>query len=199
MNTIKENQKVALKLERAQTRKRMSSMLDRFTEQLLQMDNDKKTLNEMMEWLKTQEINTADSTLSDFLTSRRRRREVEAQLDGEKDVLVTVQQWHEANPNPSLEAVMERLKMLAINLSVQKEADPEVLRLAERLAGTASRVDYRTRKLVMEEAKHAEWVKCEQARGFEFCLREAKKYPAVVELYQVAFEALEKCRKENGE
>jgi len=81
-----------------------------------------------------------------------------------------------------------------------------VLKLADRLAWTASRVandrsrtEYRTQKLIMEREKHAEWVKCEQARGYEFCLNEAKKYPAVVEMYRAAFDALEKCRKENGE
>ena len=68
-----------------------------------------------------------------------------------------------------------------------------------RFTNDQSRAEYRASKLVMEQEKHAEWVKCEQARGFEFCLVEANKYPAVVDLYRAAFDALEKCRKENGE
>jgi hypothetical protein len=197
MKTTTQND--ASKPRQGSARKQMPSKLNPFTEQLLRMGDESKTLNEMAEWLKTQDVETSLNNVSAFLISRRRQREMAAQLELEKDVLLTVQQWNEANPNPSLEAVMERLKMLAINLSMTKEASPEVLRLADRLAGTASRVDYRERKLVMEEAKHAEWVKCEQARGFEFCLIEAKKYPAVVELYRAAFEALEKCRKESGQ
>ena len=213
MKTPNEHPNAVLKLKCALERKQVPSKLDPFTEQLLRMDTEKKTLNEMLIWLAGQGMETSDSTLSDFLISRRRRREVETQLDLEKEVLLTVQQWNDANPNPSLEAVMERLKMLAINLSMTKEAAPEVLRLADRLSQTAirfvsaqsretndrSREDYRRRKLVMEEAKHAEWVKYERTRAMELCLDESKKYPDIANMYRAAFDALRKRRKENGE
>jgi len=54
-----------------------------------------------------------------------------------------------------------------------------------------SRADYRERKLVMEESKHAERMKDERMRGWELCLDETKKYPGVAELYRAAFAAHE--------
>jgi hypothetical protein len=187
-------------------RKRVPSKLDPFTEQLLRMDDEMKTIPEMVAWLKTQSIETSVNNVSVFLTSRREKREAKQQYDGEKNPIEAFQEWLEENPNATLEAVMERFKMLALNLSLKKEAAPEVLKLADRLSQTVirfinaqSREDYRKHKLIMEQEKHAEWVKCEQGRALEFCLDEAKKYPAVADMYRAAFNELEKCRKENGE
>src|SRR6185295_12369518 len=49
------------------------------------------------------------------------------------------QEWLAEGPPTSLEAVMERFKLLALNLSLYPGAPPEVLRLADRLATTAIR------------------------------------------------------------
>src|SRR5450756_68464 len=130
MNTSTKNQNEAAQPKPKSARKRIPSILDPFTEPLLQMDTEKKTLNEIIEWLKSQGMETATSTLSDFLISRRRRRQMKEQLNGEKDAVESFQEWSKENPNPTLEAVIERLKMLALSLSMQQEAAPEVLKLA---------------------------------------------------------------------
>jgi len=190
MNTALENQNVELKQRRKALRKHVPSKLEPFTEPLLQMEVEDKTIDQMLDWLKEREVITARSNLSTFLKNKREEREATEQLDSHKNLHETVQKWLKENPDPKLEAVIARLKMLALNLSMQKEATPEVLKLADKLVGTVSRTDYRARKLVMEEAKHAEWVKCEQARGLEFCLNEAKKYPAVADMFRSTFAAL---------
>jgi len=56
MKTSTENLTEAVKPKRALVRKRVPSMLDPFTEQLLQMDAETKPLHEMMAWLKIQKI-----------------------------------------------------------------------------------------------------------------------------------------------
>jgi hypothetical protein len=203
MKTINDNQNTTLKLKRALARKRVPSMLTPFTEQLLQMDTEQKTLKEMMEWLEVHKIKTSDSTLSDFLISRRRRREMTQQLNVEKDAFVAVRDWVHENPDASLEALIERFKMLALSLSMTKEAAPEVLKLADRLAWTASRVandqsreDYRSRKLVMEEAKHAEWKRDDEAKALDLCLKESDKYPQVSEMFTAVFVALKQAKEE---
>jgi hypothetical protein len=192
MNTPITNQNETTK-PRLSARKQIPSILDPFTEPLLRMDDEKKTIHEIVTWLKTQGIETSGPNVSKFLTKRRAKR----QYDGEKSPIEAFQEWIAENPNATLEAVIERFKMLALSLSLKQEAAPEVLKLADRLAGTASRVandqsraDYRARKLFMEEQKHAEWIKCEQTRALELCLGEAKKNPEVVGLFRKAFNAL---------
>ena len=192
MKTSPENQNEAMPPARVSGRKKVWSMFDPFTEPLLRMDEAGKSLAEMLAWLEPQGIVTSVANLSAFLIRRRANQ----QLDGERNLVEAVQQWFAENPNPKLEAVIERFKLLALNLSMQKEAVPEVLRLADRLAGTAIRADYRTRKLVMEEAKHAEWVKCERTRGLEYCLILAKEHPAVADMFRSTFAALKKCQEE---
>jgi hypothetical protein len=206
MNTATANQIEAVKPLQVSDRKRVTSMLDPFTEPLLEMDDATKSLKVMVAWLKTQGVEAKVSNLSAFLISRRRRRAHQELLNIEKDAFESYTEWANENPNATLEAVIERLKMLALSLSMTKEAAPEVLRLADRLAWTVtryvndqSRAEYRKHKLIMEQEKHAEWVKCERTRAFELCLDEAKKYPAVADMYRAAFNALEKCQKENGE
>ena len=196
MNTPNETPIPTLKLKRALTRKQFPSKLDPYTDQLLQMDAEKKTLQEMIEWLKTQNIETADSTVSDFLVRRRGMQ----RWDGEKNLMDGFRVWLKENPDATAEMVIERFKMLALSLSLQAEAGPEVLMLADRLAGTASRVandrsraDYRARKLVMEEDDHEEAKKTTQAKALELCLSEAKKFPAVDALFRSAFAALDKA------
>jgi len=120
MKTSNENQNATLKPGRAMARKRVPSRLDPFTERLLQMDAEKKILKEMLEWLTAQGIETSDSTVSDFLISRRRRREMTQQLNVEKDAFVAVRDWADENPDAPLEALIERFKLLALSLSMTK-------------------------------------------------------------------------------
>jgi hypothetical protein len=148
--------------------------------------------------LQTQGVETSASNVSAFLISRRKRRELREQLNLEQDLGETVAEWFAASAGPKLETIIGVFKMLVLNLATRKELEPQLLKLADRLTRTAlgyvndqSRADYRTRKLVMEEAKHAERMKDERMRGWELCLDETKKYPGVAELYRAAFAAHE--------
>jgi hypothetical protein len=203
MKTTTENDLVNPKHPSA--RKRMPSKLNPFTDELLRMGEESKPLHEIVEWLKVRGVETSINNVSAFLISRREQQEAKQQFDREKNPIEAFQAWMAENPNASLEAVMERFKMLALNLSLKKEAAPEVLKLADRLSQTAirfvnaqSREAYRKRKLVMEEAKHAEWVKCERTRAFELCLDETKKYPDIEDMYRAAFEALKERQRQEG-
>ena len=191
------------KARREMIRKRQASGLDPFTEPLLAMDDATKTIQEMVAWLKTQGVETSASNVSAFLISRRQRRELRAQLHLEKELGETVEEWFVAEGGPKLETLMGLFKVLVLKLATEKDLDPQLLKLADRLARTAigfgqaqERAAYRERKLVMEEAKHAEWVKCEQTRALELSLDESKKYPAVADMFRAAFAALREAMEE---
>ena len=203
MNPTTLDQPVAMKPKPPTERKRIPSILDQYTEQLFQMDGEGKTLNDMVAWLKTRDIQTSVNNVSKFLIRRRQQKQIFEQLDGEMGAVDSFLEWQAENPNAPAEAIIDRFKVLALNLSMQKEPTPEMLKLADRLAGTASRVandrsreDYRMRKLVMEEAKHAEWVKIEQTRALELCLEESKKYPDIADKFRAIFAELKQCQKE---
>jgi hypothetical protein len=190
MNTTLENPNVEPKQRRKASRKHVPSKLEPFADQLLQMEVEDKTIDQMLDWLKERAVTTARGNLSKFLRNKREEREVTEQLDSDKNLYQAVEKWIQENPHPKLEAIIERFKMLVLKLAMKKEAAPEVLKLADKLVGTASRAEYRTRKLVMEEAKHAEWVKCERTRGLEYCLILAKEHPAVADMFRSTFAAL---------
>src|ERR1700677_4234714 len=144
--------------KRGLIRKRVPSGLDPFTEQLLQMDEGMKTIQEMAVWLKTQGVETSASNVSAFLISRRRRRELREQLNLDKDLCETVQEWFAGDASPKLETLVGGFMLLVLNLATRKELDPALLKLADRLARTVlgqaaaqERAAYRERKLVMEE------------------------------------------------
>jgi hypothetical protein len=202
MNTTLETQgNDPLKQRHEGTRKRIPSKLDEFAPELLQMAREMKTIPEMLDWLKERDVTTSASNLSHFLKRQRmeaERNELRERLSDEQDLGETVAEWFAAQAGPKLETIIGVFKMLVLNLATKKELDPQLLKLADRLTRTAlghvndqSRADYRERKLVMEEAKHAERMKDERMRGWELCLDETKKYPGVAELYRAAFAAHE--------
>jgi len=207
MNPTLENKTIEMAQHGNVLRKRMPSKLGPFTEPLLQMERENKTIDQMVDWLKERDVITVPSNLSHFLKRRRaeaERKELQEQLERRANKCQVFQEWFAKNPTPDLGTVMEIFKQLMMELGASKTVDPELVKLADKLAGTVirfqntqSREMYRTRKLVMEEAKHAEWVKVEQTRALEFCLIESKKYPAVADLFRGAFNALEEAKTEN--
>jgi hypothetical protein len=209
MNTALENQNDEMKQRRKALRKRVSSKLDLFTEPLLQMEAEMKTIDQMLAWLKERGVTTARGNVSHFLKRRREeagQKELREQMKAKADKRNDIEEWLARNPRPDPGAVMEIFNMQVMELATEGAGDPKLLKLADKLARTAmgfvndqSREAYRTRKLALEEAKQAERVKCERTRGLALCRDEVKKQPAVVDIYRAAFDALGKCRKENGE
>ena len=207
MNT--QNQNDEMKQRRKALRKRVPSRLDPFTEPLVQMEAEKKTLDQMLAWLKERAVTTARGNLSHFLKRRREegeRKELREQLTAKANKLNDLEEWLAENPKPDPGMMAEIFKLQVMELALDDAMDPKVLKLADRLARTAlgqvndqSREAYRTRKLALEEAKQAERVKCGQTRGAELRRDEAKKHPAVADRFRKAFAAPGKCRKEDGE
>jgi hypothetical protein len=207
MNT--QNQNDELKQRRKALRKRVPSRLDPFTEELVQMEAENKTIDQMLAWLKEREVSTARSSVSHFLKRRREaaeQKELREQLTAKANKLNDLEEWLAKNPKPDPGMVAEIFKLQVMELALDEAMDPKVLKLADRLARTAlgyvndqSREAYRTRKLALEEAKQAERVKCERTRGLEARPDEARKNPAVADRFRSAFAKFEKCRKGDKE
>ncbi|HSY16822.1 MAG TPA: hypothetical protein VK815_00745 [Candidatus Acidoferrales bacterium] len=199
MNTTLEKQNDALKRPCLASRKRVPSRLDAFAPQLVQMDGEKKTIPQILAWLQERDVTTSASNLSHFLKRRRgeaERKELQEQWASRANKCAAFEEWFAKNPKPDLGTVIAMFKLLIVELTASKTVAPEVLKLADKLAGTASRVEYRARKLVMEEDKHAEWKKDDEARALELCLKEADKHPAVAEMFRDVFIALKKAKGE---
>src|SRR5882757_975573 len=105
MKTSIPNQPVTAKLKRDAVRKQIPSILDPFTEKLLQMDKEAKSIHEIADWLKAQGIETADSNVAKFLARRRQREQISEQLDGEKNAIESFLEWRAENPNAPAEAL----------------------------------------------------------------------------------------------
>ena len=199
MNTALEKQTDEKQPRSKALRKRIPSLLDPFTEPLLQMEAENKTIDEMLAWLQERQVSTARGNLSKFLANRREEAELkeqQEQLQVRANKCAAFEEWFAKNPKPDLGTVIEMFKLLIVELTASKTVDPEVLKLADKLAGTASRVEYRTRKLVMEEDKHADWKKDDEARALELCLKEADKHPEVAGMFRKVFVALKKAKEE---
>ncbi|HEV2693917.1 MAG TPA: hypothetical protein VG347_13570 [Verrucomicrobiae bacterium] len=182
------------------TRKPIRSKLDPFTNELLQMDQDKTTFDKMLEWLIGQRIKCSRNALHHFITTRRTAREHNhllehlAKVTAKSHVVVS----HLAkNPAPQLDTIMQLLRVVATQLTAEATIDTDLIKLANQLTHTTLNFELirlKTklveRNLVLAEEKHAEWIKCEQTRALEACLKEAKKFPLVARSFRAAFHAL---------
>lgn len=181
-------------------RKTVKSRLAPYTDELLKMDADNKTLAEICAWLKARKVTCSLSNVQQFLASRRGQRKRESTLGHLVRGVETgqeVQHLLVENPTPKIETIIRLFRMLSVQLSAEGAADPKLLQLANQLARTTfnfvsdqTRVGFAERKLVMAEQKHAEWIKCEQTRALQLCLKEAKKFPLVARAFRNAFNAL---------
>src|SRR5450756_75352 len=115
MNTLLEKQNDEMKQRRKALRKRAPSMLDPFTEQLFQMEAEKKTIDEMLDWLKEREVTTARGNLSHFLTCRREEAELQEQqeqLQARANKCAAFEELMAKNPKPDLGTAIEMFKLL---------------------------------------------------------------------------------------
>ena len=184
------------------------SKLDQFADTLAAMEAEKKTLAEMLAWLKEEGCVVSLSTLSRFLQSQRSARRQQSVLDKISEgaaQIKRVQAAFAANPAPEMETLIDLHKTLVHHLITDAEDDPELLKLADQLAITAiqyvsgkTKAAQKERQLALAEPKFAETKKDEQTKALEYCLEEAKKFPAVQDLFRSAFAAL-KTAKETKE
>jgi hypothetical protein len=186
--------------------KKIESKLDRYAEQLLEMESSTppKTLAEMQRWLADEGVTVVQSTISRFLGSLRSQRSQERLLE-----LVTsgakrceeVDAAFAANPAPQLESLIKLFKALIFDLTTKGALQPELLNLANNLTVTVcgylsgqTKAAFKERELTIEEQKFSESRKDDQTKALEFCLEEAKKHPAVQQLFKVAFAALKEAK-----
>jgi len=187
------------------TRKPVRSKLDPFKDQLLQMDQDKITIDKMLAWLHGQKMKCSRNTLRHFLTTRRAARNRNHMLDSialGSGQCQTLEKFFADNPAPEIATLIKIFCVLITQLSTEGAADPEMLKIANQLTRTAltfnfgqAKLVFTERKLVLEEGKVAETKKPVQAKALELCLAEAKKFPEVATVFQAAFDALDKAEE----
>jgi hypothetical protein len=105
------------------------------------------------------------------------------------------------NPAPELGTIFNRDLVWILELTPEEQKDPEMRRIANQMASTNVRymiakanAHFKERTVRLAEQRADEAKKSEQARALEFCLDEAKKFPAVDQLFRTAFAALKKAK-----
>ena len=156
--------------------KQKASKLDQYAETLLVMDDDKKTLSEMLDWLRQEGCTVAPSTLSDYLSSARSSRlqsRLLTQIASGARQCAEVEKQFGSNPAPELETLIKLQRVLILNLSTQANADPELMKLvamsfasvmdAEQLKLKRSQLDLNSRKVSLMEKKAAAYDRAQDA------------------------------------
>lgn len=120
--------------------KQPKSKLDQHAATLLDMDAQKKTLAEMLAWLREEGVTCSASTLSRFLESQRQE-QLEKQLlarisSGARQVEEMEKEFRK-NPAPELETIIKLHRVLSLQLATQSQANPELIKLADQLTRTA--------------------------------------------------------------
>ena len=143
--------------------KQRESKLDQHAATLAEMELAKKTLAEMVAWLKEEGITCSLSTLSRFLESQRSRRlqsSLLAQIASGAQQCKEVEKEFGKNPAPELETLIKLHRVLILNLTTQGNADPELLKLADQLTRTAlefvsgrTKAAFKERELTLAEDK----------------------------------------------
>lgn len=139
------------------------SKLDRYAEQLAELEAEKKTLVEMQAWLKAEGCSVSLGRISSFLAAQRQER-LHQELFGmiatgarmNKDLDVAFEQ----NPAPEIERLIQVSKTLIATLQVQGLANPDMLTLANAMQKTVldyasgkTRAELEVRKLEQQERK----------------------------------------------
>lgn len=149
--------------------KQRESKLDQHAPALLDMDVQKKTLEEMLAWLREEGVTCSASTLSRWLESQRSRQLQEkllAQIATGAEQCASVEKQFSKNAPPELETLIKLHRVLILQLTTQAQADPELLKLADQLTRTA--LEYTSGKTKAAH-KERELVLAEEKFQLEFC------------------------------
>jgi len=111
--------------------KAKSSKLDPFEEALFDMEDAKKTLTEMRQWLAGQGVTISVSGISQYLSIRRQRRERDQMLEQ----IATGQQEHTqlkaafvAHPEPDLETMIKLSRFIMMQQAMHVAAKSDFTR-----------------------------------------------------------------------
>lgn len=136
--------------------KAKSSKLDPFASTLVNMELEKKTLVEMLAWLKEEGVTVGTGTLSDYLSALRSERRQMAVLK----LIATGSQQHKEvkaafakNPAPHLEELIGLHRMLSFQLATQAVDNPELVKVADQLTRTVMEYVSAQTKAEIEKAK----------------------------------------------
>lgn len=188
--------------------KEYKSKLDQYAATLLVMGDEKKTLDEMIAWLKEEGVTVAKSTLSEFL-DRRRQLRLQSQLL--QSIALGAEKCKEVeaefgrNPAPEFETLVKLHRVLILNLTTRANQDPVeyagLLKLAGVMTDTVlnamsakTKAAFKERQISLAERKAAETRKSDQEKALEFCLEEAKEFSAVQKLFREAFASLKAAK-----
>lgn len=183
--------------------KPLKSKLDPFAQTLAGMELEKKTLAEMVAWLKQEGVTVSSSTLSDYLSglrSARTRAAMLSQITTGARQCKEVKAAFEKNPAPEMETLIKLVQVMIMQLSTEGVENPATLKLANDLTITViqflsgqTRAGHKEREVALAESKAAEEKKSNQEKALEFCLAESKGTPAE-DLFKQAFAALKKAK-----
>lgn len=146
--------------------KERKSKLDQFARQLLQMDDEKKTLAEMVAWLKEEGVSASTGLLGgddgylESLRSARRESLLLSQITSGARQCQEVEKQFGKNPAPELETLIKLHRVLILQLSTKGNTDPQFLKLADQLMRTAmefvsgqTKAAHKERELQVSEGK----------------------------------------------
>lgn len=160
------------------------------------MDEEKKTLAEMLEWLKAEGCSSSASRLSKFLSDLRQQRLQDRLLNqianGARQCKAVEQQFGD-NPAPELDTLIKLHRVLILQLSTQGNADPEFLKLADQMMRTAmefvsaqTKAQFKERELSLGEAKFKESLRDKLQAGLDAVAEAFKTNPEAMNFYQRA-------------
>jgi DNA-binding phage protein len=163
-----------------------------------------ETLEQLRAWLQQEGVCVALSTVGDFvaqLLSKREREQLLDRITSGASQVREVEKRFKDNSAPELETIIKIYRVLILQLSTSGQADPELLKLADQLMNTVAQIfsaqtkaAFKEREVTLAERKAEEAKKSEQQKALEFCLEEAKAFPAVLELFKSAFAALKAAK-----
>lgn len=108
------------------------SKLDRYAEQLAELEAEGLTLADMQKWLKAENISVSPSRLSVFLESQRTARLHErllGQIATGSRAHQEIEKQFSKNAAPELETLIKLHRVLIMQLSTQAAADPALLEM----------------------------------------------------------------------
>ena len=110
--------------------KQHASKLDQYAATLLDLDDQHKTLEDMVAWLRAEGVTASTGRVSGFLSDLRQQR-LQARLLGQiasgARQCADVEKQFGKNPAPALETLIKLQRVLILQLSTQANVDPSLM------------------------------------------------------------------------
>jgi transcriptional regulator of heat shock response len=158
----------------------------------------------MIDWLRDEGVTVAISTLSEFLEKQRSLRaqsRLLSSISSGAEQCKRVESEFARNPAPEFDTLIKLHRVLILNLTTLGKSEPCLLKLADQMTNTVlatlsaqTKAKFKEREVSLAESKAAEAKKSDQEKALEFCLEEAKEFPAVQKLFRDAFATLKSAK-----